>query len=299
MQQKTKASISIIALAMGTACGTYNVPHALGKPDVVVCAEPISTMECDYIGGEGLRQALLQSENKSSIWVSRGDYIASSYTDTPFEDVEIRAFLTIKNKELTIIFEEGAVLLPNPEFASSAILAVQSNLRVEGLTIKGFRYGEAEDKYYDGHGFFVIGGEVSLKDTTIHDVQKMAFTGRGDAILRAKNLVITDSHLGIWLEETAQLHLQDSEVVRSESASIAAYDSSQVLIKNSVFEDSEDDGLYTENMASLKMRGGMLRGNAPFAARAADSSEITLIRVGMKSNAANTGEEGEGTVRMD
>ncbi len=302
MKRFYTAALSVSCLAL-TACNDeVTAPTTIAQQDAMtinVCVAESEEVSCDKIGSSGLQSALVEAENGSTILVHPGEYIASSFSDTPFQDIEVRAFLKAEDKALTIVFEDGAVIKPNDEFASSAMLAVNADLTINGLTIEGFRYGEAEDDYYDGHGLFVIGGEVNLQNASMRDIEKMSLTGRNDAVLNVQNLSISDSHMGVWLEEEARMVMSDSKIVGIESAGIAAYDTSVVTVTDSLFERAEDDALYTENEAQITASNVILRKNSPYAARAADASSIILSEVKFENNEADTGEEGKGTVQVN
>lgn len=270
-----------------------------GDVSINVCLEESEAVGCDYIGSDGLQTALREAPNAATMRIHPGEYVASSFSDTPFQDIEVRSYLKVENKALTIVFEEGAILIPNDAFASSAMVALNADLSIDGFAATGFRYGEAEDNYYDGHGLFVIGGKMDLTNAVMHDIEKMSLTGRNDAVLNVSNLTITDSHMGVWLEEEAQITLSESKISGIESAGIAAYDRTIATITNSVFERCEDDGLYTENGAKIEANNVVLRANSPYAARAAESSSILLENVQFSDNKEDIGEEGEGRVVLD
>lgn len=104
----------------------------------------------------------------------------------------------------------------------------------------------------------------------------MGLTGRGDSTIAAERLEVRDSHIGIWLEETARLTLRHSTLKCNESAGLCAYVNSSAQVYDSVFEGNQDDGVYAENDAAIHVVGSTIRGNKPYGLRAIDNGRIVV-----------------------
>lgn len=253
-----------------------------------VCVE--AAKGCDFAGATGIQDAVDAAPDGAHIVVRRGRYHPRAHRDFPFSDegenLSVRGFVAIDGKHLSITGEQGAVLDGSSGKAASAIVARNSRLHIQGIEIKGFWAAEKEDNIYDGHGIFLIDSEAVIGDVTIRDVQKMALTGRGSSQLNVENLRITDSHLGIWLEEDATLELGNAHIENSESAGIAAYDRSSTVVLNSSFVGNEDDGLYATGAARICVTSSRITGNKPYGVRAVEDGQIHIAGSVLDGNEA-------------
>ena len=121
---------------------------------------------------------------------------------------------------------------------------------------------------------FLIDADVAVSDVTLENIEKMALTARGTSQVRADRLFIQDGHVGIWLEESASLRLDDSIVKHNESAGICAYGHASAKIYNSVFDGNHDDGIYGDGHAVLRVTDSLVLRNAPFGVRGTKSSRV-------------------------
>merc|ERR1712137_1322821 len=93
--------------------------------------------------------------------------------------------------------------------------------------------------------------------------------------------------------------MKNSRIVGSESAGVAAYGDATATVVDSVIDDNQDDGLYTENRAQIVTMRSDILNNSPFGARAADKSTIVICESNMTGNENDSGVEGGGAVLID
>jgi hypothetical protein len=273
-------------------------PAALAAGKVhVVCA--VAAPGCDFAGGDGIQAAVDAAADGDTIELRAGRYSASGYREVPYREVTVRGFVVIDGKDLTLAGEAGTVLDGSAGVPTTAVVVRGGTVTVRDLGITGFRYDVQEDDFYEGHGLFVIDGQLRVQDVSISRFQKMGLVGRGASVLLAERLEIVDGHVGIWLHETSYLSLADSVVSRNDSSAIAAYDDSVAHAANSTFERNLDDGLFTEHRATIYVSGSRLSGNAPYGARAVGDSTIWLVDTTLAGNRRDaTGSRGRARVRV-
>lgn len=293
------SAVSVAALIAITACVAPERTEEESSANINVCADPTHEGACDYLGFDGLQSAVDAAPPGAVISMQSGSYAPGSYRDVPFQDLAVRGALVIDGKDLTLRASPGVVLQGRKEFPVSAIVVRDSDVTISGLTISDFFYGEPEDDIYDGHGIFTIDSQVSLQGVRISGIEKMAVTGREAGHVSASELIIENSHLGIWLEETAHIQMKNSRIVGSESAGVAAYGDATATVVDSVIDGNQDDGLYTENRAQIVTMRSDILNNSPFGARAADESTIVICESNMAGNEDDTGVEGEGSVLIN
>jgi nitrous oxidase accessory protein NosD len=282
-----------IALATTLAVGTVSA----APRHWAVCPEPAPG--CDFAGGPGIQAAIDAAAPGDTVNLRPGRYFAQSYREVPYKEVVVRGFVVVDCKDLTLTGEPGAVLDGGEGPPTTAIVVRNARTTIRGLTITGFRFDVQEDDFYEGHGLFVIDGDVRATDLTISRFQKMGLIGRGATRLVAERLQIVDGHVGIWLHETAYLALADCVVSRNDSSAIAAYDDSAAHVRRCTFEDNQDDGLFTEHRATVYAEDSRITGNRPYGARAVGDSTIWLIGGEISGNARDTtGSRGRARVRI-
>jgi hypothetical protein len=273
-------------------------PAALAAPQTrVVCAA--AGPGCDFAGGAGIQAAVDAAADGDTVLLREGHYSASGWREVPYKEVTVRGFVVLDGKHLTLEGEPGAVLDGTTGVPTTAIVVRGGVVTIRRLSITGFRYDVQEDDFYEGHGLFVIDGQLRAEDLAISRFQKMGLVGRGASTLLAERLEIVDGHVGVWLHETAYLSLVDSVVSRNDSSAIAAYDESAAHVVNSTFERNLDDGLFAEHRATVYAFRSRILGNSPYGARAVGDSTIWLIDSVLEENGRDTnGSRGRARVRV-
>jgi hypothetical protein len=263
----------------------------------LVCADGTADRACQFHGMAGLQQAVDRARDGDTIRLRAGRYVPAGVRDVPYGQLTIRGAVLLDGRELTLAGDGDVVFDGSEGTPSSAIVVRGGRVGLEGLTIKGYRAADPEDDTYDGHGLFFIDAEADVDRITIVGVAKMAVTARGTSSVRARRLQILDGHVGIWLEETARLELDEATVRNNDSAGICAYGNASARIRRSTFEANRDDGVYTEGAATIDVEDSIIARNAPYGLRATGSSRITSSRDRFADNAtAPTATEGSGRV---
>ena len=260
-----------------------------------VCAS--AATGCQFEGMDGLQQAVDRAADGDTIRLRAGRYVPQGTRDVPYDKLTIRGAVLLDGRDLKLLGEEGVVFDGSAGTPSSAIVVRGGRVSLQRLRLEGYRAENSEDDTYDGHGLFFIDADADVDDVTIRGVAKMALTARGASHVRARRLQILDGHVGIWLEETARLELDEATVRNNDSAGICAYGRSTARIRRSTFEANRDDGVYTEGDATIAVEQSEVARNAPYGLRATGQSRITSTRNRLLANAtAPTATEGEGQV---
>ncbi|KKC26069.1 right-handed parallel beta-helix repeat-containing protein [Sphingomonas sp. SRS2] len=250
---------------------------------LTVC--PAKAAGCFFQGGGGIQKAIDAAADGDTVRIKAGRYSTDNYRDVPYKVHQIRGFLVVSGKSLTITGDDGAVLDGSTGPATTALVIDHASLAVSGLTITGFRWDVQEDEIYDGHGIFAIDSDVRIADVKVEKFLKMGLVGRGDTHIRADRLTLSDGHVAIWLREGAQLDLRNSIVRHNEGSGVAAYDNTYTRIVGSVFDGLADDVLYAENSAGIHAIDTLILNSKPFAAHALNDSAIWIEHSAIFANA--------------
>jgi nitrous oxidase accessory protein NosD len=261
---------------------------------------PAAATGCQFEGMDGLQRAVDRAADGDTIRLRGGRYVPQGTRDVPYDKLTIRGAVLLDGRRLTLRGDDGVTFDGSAGTPSSAIVVRGGRVSLQNLRIEGYRAANTEDDTYDGHGLFFIDADADVEDVTIVGVAKMALTARGGSQVRAHRLQILDGHVGIWLEETARLALDEATVRNNDSAGICAYGKSSARIRRSTFEANRDDGVYTEGQATIEVLESEVTRNAPYGLRAVGQSRITSTRNRLDANAtAPTATEGEGRVVVD
>ena len=186
-----------------------------------------------------------------TISIRPGTYAPDGFRDIPYKELTIRGYVVVENKDLSLVGEAGTVLDGTNGQPASAVVVNGGQLTVKNLTLRNFRAASPQDNIYDGHGLFFIDAGATVSNVTIESIDKMALTERGNSTVDAANIRILDGQVGIWLEESSHLRLRNSVIRDNQSAGICAYSNSSANIYNSVFDGTQDDGIYSEGEAAI------------------------------------------------
>jgi len=241
-----------------------------------VCADSSAAGACSYFGIAGIQQAVDRADAGDTVFVHAGIYVPVTSREVRFQKYTIPGAVLIKNKALTLEGEAGTVLDGSLGPPTSGIVVEGGRIGIEHFTLRGFHVASSEDDIYDGHGLFLIDAAVRLRDLTFDHIQKMSLTLRGTARATADRLLIQDGHVGIWLEESAKLRLNDSIVRRNQSAGLCAYGNASARVYNSVFDGNQDDGIYADGHAVLFVTNSLVLHNVPFGIRGVKSSSVRV-----------------------
>lgn len=255
------------------AAAHFQVGESLAET-LVVCPGEAAVDDC-YTGDRAIQEAVDAASDGDTVLVKAGIYRPGAYRDVSFLDFRVRGYVLVDNKSLHLVGEAGTVLDGGEGLASSAFVIYGSNVTLENFLVRNFKVSSSEDDLYDGHGIFIIDSDARITDVTVENVEKMAFSIRGDSAVVASRIRLADNHLGIWMEENGQLTLENAVIRNSESAGVAVYDTSATEIFNSLFERNLDDGIYAENNAVVHVTNSIVMYNEPYGLRAVDGSHIT------------------------
>jgi len=264
---------------------------------LTVCPAGSKGRSCRFTGGDGVQAAVDAAHDGDVIRLKAGRYTPAHYRDTPFQDLQIRGFVAIARKRLTIEGEAGTVLDGSEGPPTSAFVLDRSDAVLSNITIRGFRFGEPEDNTYDGHGVFAIDSRVRLDRIRMERIAKMALTGRGDTLIDASDIRLLDGHMGVWLEESAHAHIRNAVIRGGDSAAIGAYGEATVHLYNSVIQGNGDDGLYTTGHGSIFATNSLILGNKPFGLNAEEGGRIAVAHSVVWGNAADV--KPDAAVRLD
>ncbi|MBN7797195.1 SUMF1/EgtB/PvdO family nonheme iron enzyme [Parahaliea mediterranea] len=280
--QKTTYLAALGSLFLSTAGSSANPGIAQA---LTVCASEAAS--CDYSGPGAVQRAIDAADSGAKIILREGVYEPSETRDTPYQDITVRGVINVEGKDLSLVGEPGVVIQGSTGKPATAIVVRDASVSMENLTISGFVAAAMEDDIYDGHGIFIIDGKAELENISIRGLPKMALSIRGDSQVDSDALTVSDGHIGVWIEETARLRLQNGYFSGNDSAAIAAYQDSQVTVDSSVFESNGDDGVYAAGKALIEVSGSAFINNTPYAARADDSARISIDTSYLKDNDIN------------
>ncbi|GGZ97721.1 hypothetical protein GCM10008090_02550 [Arenicella chitinivorans] len=287
MQNIKMVWLACVAIAVLTSTSAEASESVSTSANVLTaCVDASQFAHCDFSGGDAIQQAVDAAESGAVLRIKPGIYQPKTYRDTPLNELQIRAYTLIEDKQLTII-GEGEVVIDGSLSAANGFVTKNSQVSFKNLNLQNFKWGIQEDDIYDGHGIFIINGESKIADVSIQKVQKMALSVHGNAKVDVTNLTITDSHLGVWTNDDSNVSISNSEISGSESAGLAAYQRSQVVIWQSVFQANQDDGLFASDDARVSVTQSVVLNNKPYGLNADENGAIEIDKSYVSGNDTN------------
>jgi hypothetical protein len=262
----------------------------------VVCPDRPRQSGCHFRGDLALQAAIDRATSGDTVLLRKGRYFPVAWRDVPYKEIVVRGQAVIDGKDLTLRGEAGVILDGSARLPATALVIRRATVTLRDVEITGYRYDIEEDDIYEGHGIFVIDGRLRAERVTISRFQKMGLVGRGATSLDAAQLSILDGHVGIWLHETATLRLDGGVLRGNDSSAVAAYDQSVAHLSQVDVEGNRDDGLYTEQDATLFLANSRVLGNSPVALHAVDRSRVVVTASTLVGNAKDVAAEGEARI---
>lgn len=268
-------SLALLACSSGVQAANWRV-----------CPTDSADSDCTLRGYAGLQQAIDQSSDGDRILLAAGVYQPVAFHDVPYDELVIRGGALVENKTLQLVGEPSAILDGSAGPKVSALLLHNSKVRIQGLEIRDFKVDQAEDDLYEGHGVFIIDSEVTVQDTVLRRIPKMSLSVFGTSQVNARRIQVLEGHVGIWMEGTSRLRVENSLFSHNDSAAIAAYDQTHTEVYNSVIDSSLDDGIYGKEQATLRVGNTVLVNNQPYAVRVEEEASIAIDYSILHGNAA-------------
>jgi len=239
-----------------------------------VCPDDSEESSCNFKGYSGLQMAIDQAQEGDQVILSSGIYHPQDFRDVPYNELVIRGGVLIEGKTLQLVGEEGAILDGSIGPKVSGLLIHNSKVNIQNLEIRNFRVDQAEDDLYEGHGIFIINSEVTVEDTVLRKIPKMSLSIFGNSKVQLRRIQVLDGHVGIWMEGSSRLSVENSLFIHNDSAALAAYDQTHSEIYNSVIDSSLDDGVYAKENASIVLSNSILVNNKPYAIRIEEEASV-------------------------
>lgn len=270
--------------------------NAAAATEIVVCADAGSleadektarVKDCAFSGPGAVQRAVDTAIGGDVILLMPGRHMADGYRDVAFDDLVIRGGTVVKGKPLTLRGLGQVSLESVQRYPASALVVSEGHVHVENVQLRAASPASKEDDVYDGHGIFLVNARVSLFAVDFSGIEKMAISVRGKSSLKARRVKLVAGHVGVWVEESGRVELEDCLIADNDSAAVAAYMQASVRLRNCVLENNQDDGLYAEANADIEAHGALFLRNTPYAARAVDGARIRIADGVFYANASN------------
>jgi L-aminopeptidase/D-esterase-like protein len=272
---------------IAVACLGASPGHAIDAAKTwTVCPAEDTRADCQYKGASGWQQAIDAATPGDVIRIRAGRYVGSETKSVKYDRYTMPGYVVVDGKDLDLRGEPGVQLQGSSGHPGTGIVVRKAHVTIEQVSISNLYNASDEDDVYDGHGIFTIDATVTMREVAITGVPKMGLTLRGESLVEAKGLRIVDGHIGVWLEETSQLRLENADIQDNESAGICAYASSSAQVYDSRIADNRDDGVFTDNDANVVVARSKVSGNRPFGLRATGHSVIQVRAIELAGNAS-------------
>jgi parallel beta-helix repeat protein len=184
---------------------------------------------CDYIGGDGIQQAVDaapvgSSSNKTTILIKAGNYTRQKFTQyIDSHNYKTKCFVNTKKKFLVFEGEEGVVLDGKGSANMSGFCAKEGKIEIKNLKIAGFK--------------------------------------RDNYSCSQQNDLLCSRGYGIYLDGNIKALLENNQITGNQGNGIALYNSSQATIQNNQITGNQFLGIYLSDFSQAKIINNTLYEN--------------------------------------
>jgi len=209
--------------------GTTGIYRKQGEAAIfIVC--PSAGTGCDYVGGDGIQQAVDAAEvgsstSKTKILIEAGNYTRENYTEYINSNNRKRKCF-VNTREKFLIFEgKGEVILDGEHSANMS-------------------------------GFCAKGGEIEVKNLKI-----VGFKKDPDECFTNDTTQACSWGSGIVLELKAKATIQNNQISGNLKEGVILFDSSQATIQNNQISGNQGDGIFLADSSQAKIINNSLYKN--------------------------------------
>lgn len=252
------------------------------KRQVTVCpAGTPGQNGCDYIGGDGIQQAVDQARNNprflTIIFIKNGTYTRNNYTemvidmDTSQFSKKRKCFIYTREKSLSFVGESRDRVILDGKNSSNmtGFCAKGGNFEVTRITFRGFK-ADPQDCYKNlnnacspGHGFLLVNNAKGLiKKNAIIKNQ-----GEGIRQREATNFVIENNFIysnrngGIYLLHYSKALISENEIISNQNYGIRLLNFSEAEIKRNKIVLNRTNGINLSNSSKIILRNNLIFNN--------------------------------------
>ena len=269
---------------------------ATGGSTLIVC--PSEGEGCNYVGGDGIQQAVDAAEagsstSKTKILIKAGNYTRANYTEYINSDGKKRKCF-VNTREKFLIFEgEGEVILDGEHSANmSGICAKGGEIEVKNLKIVGFKKDPDECFPNDAtqacsRGFGIIlelTAKATIQNNQIRGNQETGINLAFSSQATIQNNQISGNSRGIVLFDFFQATIQNNQISWNQLYGIVLFDSSQATIQNNQISGNQSSGIILQGFSQATIQNNQISGNRMDGIYLADSSQAKIINNSLYKN---------------
>lgn len=235
---------------------TPTLPPLLKNPVVVCPSGTAGQNGCDYIGGDGIQEAVDRapvgsSTNKTRIIIKPGVYTRQNYTEYLTYDLQKnKCFVNTKEKFLVFEGENQPILDGENSSRMSGFCGKGGEIEVKGLIIKGFKkdddscFSQNSSPCSRGRGLQLEGNiKATVTNNQITGNQNLGIsTHNNSQSTITNNLITRNQSSGIYLRDSSQATITNNTISFNKSAGIDTYQSSDhnpsVVVKNNIITNN-------------------------------------------------------------
>lgn len=251
---------------------TVNIPKPVINPNaktITVCPNNNqSGITCDFIGGEGLQQAINTAPSGSTINIIKGTYAAGNnfILDSNTSDSKRKKWVSIIDKDLTINGNGSTITAKDStEYMDGFIIVGDSFVSIKSLNIDTFLHPIANTLIDDNSGnYFNEGLCIGLFDSASLELHNSSITNCGSIGVTALGYsvlsIFGSSFIGNGHAESGYMHSLPSNISNATHLyrGISGEDLSKITIYNSIFRNNYGYNIVLMGSSSVEVNNSLL-----------------------------------------
>ncbi len=255
---------------------------------LIVC--PLAGAGCDYVGGEGIQQAVEaapvgSADNKTKIIIKTGNYTRQNYTEYIRPDGgKENCFIDTKEKYLIFEGEEGTKLDGANSTEMSSFCGKGGETEIKNLIISGFKKDKDTCLDHDtqeacSRGFGVLLEnqiKAEISNNQITDNQEVGIALYNSSQATINNNKIADNHWGIYLANSSQATISNNTVSKN-GYGIYLENQTKAEISNNQITNNQERGIaLVDSSQAITISDNQITGNQVDGIILFDSSQATI-----------------------
>ncbi len=221
---------------------------------------------CDYIGGEGIQQAVDaapvgDANNRATVFIKNGMYTLQAFNEFIFLNttdnvmVKRKCFLDTKEKNLTLRGEnKNNTILDGANSSPMSGICVQGGtVDITDLTVTGMKPETCSTDIVcsKGYGLIVVHSPIFNLNNSIISANTYGLVGKDSATIKVLNSTFTkNENYGLTVSNNTKMLVKDN-IITENSDGVLSFKEAEVTIQNNQIIDNRDYGIVAQQNSTV------------------------------------------------
>lgn len=258
------------------------------RPFVVCPSGRAGQNGCQYIGGEGIQQAVDAAQNGDTVSIKSGTYTNQNPRDFGGGS---KAFILVQDKNITLEGEAGVIIDGSASPADTCGITIKNNSQVtiNEISVTGMRSRVVGGSLYCGIGMLIAydSPKAVVTNSQFTDNEGAGIQLANNAQLIAESITANGSKKtnGIYMKGQPKAEIRNSQLNNNATTNIKLSDNAQLIAENITANGAKKyNGISLRDDSSAVITNGLLASNTIFGAELYRNAKLSLINTTLSNN---------------